>query len=133
MAELLLHKAGRGDPGDSFDYQPGDVVHIAADGHVWGRRELGPDTSFLVLKLPGVDPASLRFLLGDAADHTDPERPAPLAKRRVGLSLSTLPATIRDQLALDEAGRITTSAGSITVVALAQQAAFLARYADKMP
>lgn len=55
MAELLVKAIDGTNPdpaGDALCYKSGDIVVVAADGHLWGRRECLPD--FLVVRIPGV-------------------------------------------------------------------------------
>ena len=63
MAEILIHRYGRGDPTDAGDWQPLDAVVVKEDGLTWGSLEVGPGTSFFLIRLPGVAKVDVDFLV----------------------------------------------------------------------
>ena len=89
MAEILIHKIGRGDDADPGDWQPGDVVDIRRDGFTWGKREVGPlNTTFLLVKLPGLAPSNIKQLVKQSIPG------APFRKQLVTLDLASAPSAI---------------------------------------
>lgn len=59
MAELLI--LNQPSPADPRHFQRGDIVHVAEDGHAWGRREGLPD--FVRARLPGIPSAQVQGLV----------------------------------------------------------------------
>jgi hypothetical protein len=63
VAEVLLRIADKqGVSNPSLALRGGDVIAVCADGWAWTARELS-NPEWLVVKLPGVDPALLMDLL----------------------------------------------------------------------
>ena len=97
MAEILLHKDGRGDPADPMDYQPLDVVLVMPDGHPWGSGELGEGTPFFLIRLPGMDVSLVKWLEDEEWDTTtEPGNPQLVKRKKNELKLNQMPQTLRD-------------------------------------
>lgn len=95
MAELLVYAANRRDElGDDWQYEPGDVIVVKPDGHVWGagesmrrwraldpaEQDVVPRPPFTEVSVPGlsVDDAALLTWPGvRPAVPGDPEYDAP--------------------------------------------------------
>lgn len=71
MAEILLRVADKVNPAstvlDRLCMKSGDVVHIAPDGWNWGTEEM-VNSDWRIVKMPGVDPATLVDMLATDND-----------------------------------------------------------------
>lgn len=117
MAELLVHKIGRGDPTDKRDWQPFDVVVVYPDGHTWGRNQLRDNGTFLVMKFPGMPVADVEHLLEEVEGVT---------RRLRTIDNNSLEVKIP----VDIDGRISWPGGEL-IGDEAQQAKFISSIVDK--
>lgn len=53
MAEMLVMRK------DNGDWKTGDIVHVAPDGHPWGKREID-ERIFRIIKVPNLSVDELR-------------------------------------------------------------------------
>lgn len=114
MAEILIKSidAVHSNPEkDKGCYKRGDIVDVRPDGHPWGREEGLP--KFVIVKIPGLDPATVMHLMSMNEDRTDPERPMLLARRlwRVLVDSESLPSSIKN--ALKNTGQVTVTLAQI--------------------
>ena len=95
MAEILI--LARTDlPVDPAIYQRGDPVVVFPDGHLWGTEELN-SAKFIIVKIPGVDPETLKSYLARVEQIISPGRTRTIHKCRYQLPLSSLPARYRNK------------------------------------
>jgi len=96
MAELLIRASGhwldsktQGEvdampQGERDSYnartQVGDIIIVKPDGWEWGKEECLP--TFLVIKLPQVDVATVEHFTQSLFDRTDPDNPKLLKRRK---------------------------------------------------
>jgi len=115
MSELLIHKQGRGDPTDSSDWQPFDVVVIRPDGWSWGTRETDGIT-FLLVKLPGVAVATIKHFTEQVHEARGGRLDLQMIKRRkFGVRHTNLLRSIKNQLDLGPNGEIRSAIAEIRV------------------
>lgn len=129
MAEILVHRNGRGDPNDPTDYQPLDVVSVKEDGLSWGSREVGPATSFFLIRLPGVPKADVAFLMDfdfttqSVQSDTDPltgdpvfaDVPTRTNRRKHKFNHNQMPKTIKDIVTVNPDGTVDLQGFEITL------------------
>lgn len=102
MAEFLIKAidATHPDPvkNERGCYKRGDVVAVKPDGWPWGAREGFP--TFVIVKVPGLDPAAVEHLLHQHEDTTDPENPKVFKRRLWGFHLdhAALPTQVKKSL-----------------------------------
>jgi len=79
---------------DSFSArsQLGDIIVVRPDEWNWGRLECLPD--FIVVKLPGVAEADVKFYEDSLMDFTDPLKPKMLKHRKYQVPSSTIQSQI---------------------------------------
>ena len=58
----------------------GHIVTIQPDGHIWGKLECPPE--YFIVKIPGLNPASIRRYCSVYYDLTQPEKPIMIYRRR---------------------------------------------------
>lgn len=113
MAELLIHRYGRGNPNDDSDWQPLDIVVVKEDGWLWGSREVGPGTSFILVRLPGVPVEEIAHLVS-ALDSADPAVGMSKRRRRK-LNVPGLPTQLRNAITDHGDGTYTVSVDEVTL------------------
>lgn len=99
MAEILLRVVDKTNPDDkALDKQcskRGDVIVVCPDGWSWGVEELKSDV-WRIVKLPGVDPDSMRDLIEPL--WTDEREPQLVKKRAKKLDIDKLEAVLSQKI-----------------------------------
>lgn len=98
MAEILLRVVDKTNEDKALDAQcskRGDVIVVKPDGWPWGREELKSDV-WRIVKLPGVDPDSLRDLIEPL--WTDEREPQLVKKRAKKLDIDKLEAVLLQKI-----------------------------------
>lgn len=111
MAEILIHRYGRGDPLDDADWQPVDAVVVKEDGQQWGSRELGDGTSFFLIRLPGVAKSSV-----DALTEGEVDAELKMTKRRKRtFNYAQMPDSIKAIVTINPDGTVDLAGNEITL------------------
>lgn len=83
MAELLVRVVDKVGPdvyADAKLTKRGDVIVVCMDGWAWGTEELG-NPAFRILRIPGVEPDALSWLLVGEPE-SNPQQPSKTLQRR---------------------------------------------------
>lgn len=99
MAEILLRVVDKTNDDKQLDAQcskRGDVIVVMPDGWAWGREELKSDV-WRIVKLPGVDPDSLRDLTGPVVARVGEELVI-VRKRAKRLAVDKLDVLLQQKL-----------------------------------
>lgn len=101
MAELLIKARNATHPNPDKDrmcYKRGDIVDVRPDGFLWGREECLP--RFVIIKIPGLNPDTVRAFMKVHLDTSDPTHPVMLRRRLWGITIdaSDIPTWVKTSL-----------------------------------
>ncbi len=97
--EVLIRKIDN--TGGDGAYKRGDIVEVREDGAMYGSRELGPNTNFWVVKIPGIAVSQGdKYLDSEEEDvDVDGETAKRIVKRRLWqIPIADIPQGVLDEL-----------------------------------
>lgn len=115
---------------DSLRTMRGDVIHVAPDGHQWGKKEID-NPEWRIIKCPDMGKAEAEALL--AREPGDPLKNKYLRKRLFRLDLDALEKTLADQLVYDPNVAVATRGGIAKVEATRASLAAVKIAKEKIP
>jgi len=109
MAELLIRAKSSSNPSAT---EVGDIIVVRSDGWEWGRCECPPE--YIIVKLPNIKEADIKYYEDSLMDNTDPKNPIMLKRAKYAVDTTIVNTCISEISGKKEISKATFDSKLIT-------------------